>query len=107
MVTKDAITQEMIDDWKKEHGEVYRKIIGGKAYVYRPLRRSEYKDVMTAEYEDDSMKIFERQDDIVRTVVLYPENIDEIIENYGGVASTLADIILEKSGFGEGEDEQL
>ena len=107
MKKKDTITQEMIDNWKKEYGHIFKTSLSSESYIFRPLKRSEYVDVMTTQYDDDKVKIFKRQDEIVKKAVLWPENIDEIVETIGGVATTLADSILEKSGFDISQTEEL
>ena len=107
MKNNEAITQEMIDDWKKQFGELSKTTIGDQVYIWHGLSRNDYKNVMTTEYEDDNSKVFNRQDDIVCNCVIYPENIEEIIEKKGGVATTLADEILEDAGFGATKTEKL
>lgn len=107
MKTNNAITQEMIDDWKKEYGSVYRSKIGKQVFIWRMLNRNDYVSIMTAEYDNPDTKIFDRQDEIVRTVVLWPNNISALIADQGGIATTLADEVLTRAGFEMSETEEL
>lgn len=107
MKNNDAITQDMIDNWKKEYGDLFKTTIGEQAFIWHGLTRNDYKEVMNTEYEESDNKIFDRQDDIVRNCVIYPEDIEDIIERKGGIATTIADEILKEAGFGVTETEQL
>lgn len=107
MKTNNAVTQEMIDNWKKKYKHIWKTTIGNESFIFRALRRSEYVEVMTTKYDDEAVKIFERQDEIVRKAVLYPENIAEVVDEVGGISSTIADAILEKSGFDMSHTEEL
>jgi hypothetical protein len=51
--------------------------------------------------EDDQItgKIYERQEKITATVILYPENIGELIADNAGLATTISDEVILKSGF--------
>lgn len=107
MNTKNAVNQEQLNDWKKEHGHIYKTTVGDDTIIWRKLRRKEYVETMIAETESPDTKIFDRQDSIVKMCTLYPENIEELIENEAGLAGAVADEILMKSGFDISETEEL
>ena len=97
------VNQEQIKEWKTQHGSIYKTSIGDSdlTFIWRKLKRQEYLDLMK-EGEDvleDNDKLFIRQDKMVEAVVLYPENIKEVIQQNAGVSTTLSDEILAKSGF--------
>lgn len=86
---------------KKEYGEVYITTIGEIDVVWRKLKRSEYKEAMTTVFdEDEDIQFYEKQDFIAKKVILYPEDVDKLIENYAGVSDVIATQTLIKTGFG-------
>lgn len=50
--------------------------------------------------ENKELEFLERQDFIAKKVILYPENIDELIEDYAGVSEIIATETMLKTGFG-------
>lgn len=86
---------------KKEHGEVYITTVGEIDIVWRKLKRSEYKEAMTTEFSDNpDVQYYEKQDFIAKKVILFPEDVEKLIENYAGVADVVATETLIKTGFG-------
>lgn len=98
-----------IEAWKAEFGKVYKTTIEGEEYIWRKLKRKEYVDIMSGstENEDIDKVIYERQEKIVKMTVLYPSTIEEDLEKSAGLAITLSDEIIAKSGFGEPETKEL
>jgi hypothetical protein len=107
-IDKDAVSQAQIDEWKAEYGHVYKTASGNDPIIYRSVRRSEYTKLMldtdiTDEEEEIVEKRIERTDNrrlgICRIAVLYPENIEDMLENQAGLANILAEEIMAHSGF--------
>lgn len=107
-IDKEAVSQAQIDEWKAEYGHVYKTACGNDAIIYRPIRRSEYTQLMletdiSEEDEEVVEKRIERTDNrrlgICRASVLYPENIEEMMEAQAGLANLLAEEIMAHSGF--------
>jgi hypothetical protein len=96
-----AVSQEQIDAWKREYGKVFRSVIGKDVVIWRRLKRSEYITAMTAEdlSEDPEVRIYQRQESVLKAVCLYPSNIDELIESEGCLATNLGGEIMDCSGF--------
>lgn len=103
------LTEEQIASWKDEFKHVYQTGNGDTVIIYRPIRRSEYSKIMLdteipREDEQDDTKrakrLMDRQTEICRTAVLYPENIDEELEAAAGLADNLSEEIMSHSGFG-------
>lgn len=107
MKKENVINQEQLAEWKKEFGHIYKTTIGEETVIWRKLRRKEYVEAMTQDIDNPATKIFARQDYIVKTVTLFPANIEEIIEESGGFSGSIADEILLKSGFDVSETEEL
>ena len=86
---------------KEEHGEVFLTEIAGIEIIWRKLKRSEYKEIMSKKYDDnDDIQYFERQDAMAKKVILYPENVDRLLEDYAGVSDIIATETMIKTGFG-------
>ena len=88
-----------IDIWKKQFGveKIFHTQILEKHFVFRTLNRFEYKQIVGIENID----ALYREEVICRTCVLYPYNYDfkQMAQEDSGYPSTLAQIIMENSGF--------
>ena len=108
----EQLKQEVIDEWKKEHGKVYKTVISGKTYVYYGLKRNEFKELQKAISPDmnvaehmspvDASKL---EDAIVGKCVLYPA-IDNVDKLDAGAPAILSTLIANISGFNLDEEPQ-
>lgn len=99
-----------IQAWKMEHGKVFKTVIDGEDYIWRKLKRKEYVALMATKAdadEDLDARIYERQEEISKLVVLFPENISELVDQNAGLATTIADEVIARSGFGITETQEL
>lgn len=104
----NTVTQKQIADWKKEYGHVYRTRLGATDVFWHKLRRKEYVDIMTADYtEEGQARIFARQDRIVKAATLWPEDVEKYIDGLAGFSTSIADEIMDRSGFNVAETEEL
>lgn len=103
------ITDQMIAQWKKDHGRIYKSIIDGDVYIWRKLKRREYVELMADRAEDDQVnsKLYERQEKIMKAVVLFPADIDDQVDSNAGLATTIADEVILRSGFDLASTEEL
>ena len=102
-VKQEKTIEQIAEDIKKEHGlkEVFITDIADQKVIWRKLKRSEYKEVMTREYdENEDLAYFEKQDFVASKVILYPENIEELLEDFAGIADIIATETMVKTGFG-------
>lgn len=87
-----------IQVWKKEYPDykIYVTQIEDDFFVFRTLNRYEYKQIIAIDLDQ-----LQREEMICETCVLYPEKYTwrEMYLQKAGVPSTLATIIMEKSGF--------
>lgn len=91
----------LADQLKEEHGEVFVTNIAGIQIIWRKLKRSEYKEIMSTKFDDnEDIQYFERQDAMAKRVILYPENVDRLLEDYAGVSDIIATETMIKTGFG-------
>ena len=112
--TKEITMEERIVEWKKQYKNIYKNTIDGIDIYWRAVKRSEYKDLLNANEDIDTttaegreLKILAKQESMVKTVVLFPDNIEELIEEKAGIATVLSDEILDKSGFYLSETESV
>jgi hypothetical protein len=95
--------EEKIAEWKKEYGKIYESIIAGKSYIYRRITRKEYGQVMAiTDGETMEDRIDNRQVAMTKAMVLNvsTEDLEKDFEELQGLAETISDLVLEKSGFG-------
>lgn len=101
IIRKEKTVEIIAEELKKEHKEVYITDIAGLQIVWRKLKRSEYKELMTTKFDDnEELEFLEKQDFVAKKVILYPENVEELLEEYAGVADLIATETMIKTGFG-------
>ena len=98
MTEAKEITQEMIDKWKEQYGDIYSAVLADeKQYIYRPMKRIEYKSVVSN--QEASKSFMEEQ--IVLKCLIYPQfNATDLGAEKAGTVSTLTDLIMAASNFG-------
>lgn len=101
IIEKEKTVEAIAEDLKKIHKEVYITDIAGLQIIWRKLKRSEYKELMTTEFsENEELQFLERQEFIAKKVILYPYNVEELVEEYAGVAEIIATETMLRTGFG-------
>ena len=82
----------LIEEAFQKHDAVFFSEIEGELFVYRPLGRKEYKDILTNQNLDD----YSKQDAICKTVLIFPIDFD--FDNcLAGIPGRLCNEIIEKS----------
>ena len=101
IIEKEKTVEAIAEDLKKIHKEVYITDIAGLQIIWRKLKRSEYKELMTTKFDDnEELEFLEKQDFVAKKVILYPENVEQLLEEYAGVADLIATETMIKTGFG-------
>jgi len=96
-----GINKELIEEWKVKHGEVFLITLGEEQYVYRPMKRFEYKTIMT---NAESNRAF-NEEKIVQMCVVYPAiDVAKMPTLKAGTISTLVELIMAASNFGIAEE---
>lgn len=89
----------MVDVWKKQFTKekIFHTQILDKHFIFRTLNRYEYKQIVAI----DNVDALYREEIICKTCVLWPFNYDfkKMAAEDSGYPSTLAQIIMENSGF--------
>ena len=104
----DTSMEMSLDDnlimWKKEYGSIFKTVIEDDIYVWRKLKRTEYKEItkmVSEEYKEDTQaQNWLRQEEITKTVLLYPFDAEEAIEEAAGISVVISQDCLVRSGFG-------
>lgn len=86
-----------IEEWKSLHGEVFLTEFDEEVFLWRTLKRKEYKEIMKINGADQYYK----EERIVDRVALYPENYNFMAMTNGkaGIPTLLSELVMEKSGF--------
>lgn len=107
------VTEDDINKWRAEYGDIYRSRIADMTFFWHKVRRADYVRIMSDEdlnqIENLDLKIYYRQDIIIKSSCLYPsqEELDKILEENAGISTTLADEIMVRSGFGRAQSEKV
>lgn len=86
--------EQQLEQWRKEYFSIYMTEVSDIHFVWRGLSRTEFRVAMDM-YEDD----YDRAEYVCSLCVLEPIIEDYSAEIYGGIPETLAELILEESGF--------
>lgn len=100
MDTEEIAVQKIIDKFKKQYKRIYETDVAGERIIWRPIKRSEYREIMA--YEDkelsDREMVYVREEMMAKKVILYPKT-EDIVEEFAGVAEVIADECMYYSGF--------
>lgn len=100
MDTEEIAVQKIIDKFKKQYKRIYETDVAGERIIWRPIKRSEYREIMA--YEDKELSdreiVYVREEMMAKKVILYPKT-EDIIEEFAGVAEVIADECMYYSGF--------
>lgn len=106
-----VLNDQQIQEWKRKWGKIYKTTIDGEVYIWRKLKRKEYVQIMSdADIDNEETvgnRIYHRQEQIAKAVVLYPVDIEKRIEENAGLATSLSDEVVLRSGFDVAETEEL
>lgn len=109
----NLISQQQIDAWRLQYGELYRTYLNNQSFIWHKIRRKDYIALMTDEemsnVENGELRIFLRQEKIIKLCVLYPDSVtlENLVENNAGIAGNIADEIMMASGFRPVSTEQI
>lgn len=107
------VTQQQLDAWKLQYGDLYRTHLNNNSFIWHKVRRKDYIALMTdpeiSAIENQELRIFFRQEKIMKQCVLYPdmETLENLIENNAGIAGNISDEIMMVSGFRPVSTEQI
>lgn len=98
--------EQKVQKWKEEYGKIYLSVFDEVELIWHKLNRKTYSEIMDSisEAQDklsEDMVIEQRQLLVIQRCTIYPEKevIDEILEEYPGILTSLSTEILKRSGF--------
>ena len=97
---EDVAYMKVCNELKRQHKRIYETEIAGEKILWRPLKRSEYKEVVNMDFPEgytEAERAFDRETYIAKTVILYPG--PEIVEDIAWVAEIITELCMDKSGF--------
>lgn len=96
-------TQEQVNEWKAKYGDVYVATLGDEKYVYRSLKRIEYKQILQVGQTPENRTFAEEK--VAEKCVIWP-TLDPAKFSMlkAGTISTLVDLIMAASNFGITEE---
>lgn len=89
----EEITLHDLIEWKQQFGEIYQMDILDQIYIFRPLGREEYKEIILL-----GLDVGEFQEIICAQAVIYPQGYD-FSNGIAGIAEILSDGILDAAGL--------
>lgn len=98
LIFQNGPSVAQVEEWKSRfNDEVYLTEFEEEIFLWRPITRKEYKQVMKINNADS----FYKEERICEAVVLFPENYNFMVMTQGkaGIPTLLAELVMEKSGF--------
>ncbi len=92
---------KQIAEWKQIYEELYHVSILEKDFVFRPIGREEYKEVILMDLD-----LGKFQEHICQRTMIYPDDYD-FSNGIAGVAVVLSDAILDASGLHLNQAEEI
>lgn len=98
--------EKQIQDWKSAHGKIYLSVFDEVELIWHKLNRKVYNEIMNAINDNDEgmteeMLIERRQLLVIQRCTVHPalSELNEIIDEYPGILTSLSAEILKRSGF--------
>ena len=95
--------EEKIERWHALYDKIYLSVYDEHEFVWRKIKRREYTEIMNNTPEENIDDVVEfRQYLTLKTCVLSPDveaHLDDLLEEYPGLLTSLSSEILKKSGF--------
>lgn len=93
---------QMVQKLKKQYGAIYQIEIADQRFIFKPLSRKEYKEVMSLKTdEDDDSILMKRENLVAKYSIVYPsaKEAEVLLERYAGIAEVICDECMKVSGF--------
>ena len=93
---------QMVQKLKKQYGAIYQIEIADQRFIFKPLSRKEYKEVMSLKTdEDDDSILMKRENLVAKYSIIYPsaKETEVLLERYAGIAEVICDECMKVSGF--------
>ena len=100
--TSSIECDQMVQKLKKQYGAIYQIEIADQRFIFKPLSRKEYKEVMSLKTdEDDDSILMKRENLVAKYSIVYPsaKETEVLLERYAGIAEVICDECMKVSGF--------
>lgn len=88
-------------NWKEQFGEIYQIEVRDRHFIFRPIGREEYKQIILMDLE-----LGEFQEMICFQSIIYPDDYD-YSTGIAGIAEVMSDVVLDASGLHMGQAKEL
>jgi len=96
-------TQEKINEWKVKFGDIFVTSLGNDKYIYRPLKRFEYKQILQTAQNPENKAFAEEK--VAEKCIIWPKlDAAKFSMLKAGTISTLVDLVMVASDFGVSEE---
>jgi len=103
LVREGGVTQEQIDEWKVQYGQVAAFPMGDVIYFVRPLSRKEWRDFQQkrVEAQGNLMVDMDIEEEIAVRACLHPKqnSLATKTSGYAGLPTTISEAVSNLSGF--------
>lgn len=93
-IYRNGLTEEIVEDLKKEYGDIYATEYDDVVFVWRPINRKEYREIVV----DAGNGPLDREEAICQLCVLWPKGYN-FSDGKAGYAALLSQNIMDESGF--------
>lgn len=96
--------EKKIQELKNKYGAIYQMEIADQLFLFKPISRKEYKEIINKNYDLDINTrelTMIRETEMAKKVIVYPEKkvSDAMIEQFAGIAEVITEECLRISGF--------
>lgn len=96
ITAEQAEFEALVAEWKSAYPEVFSTTIEDTLYVWRPLTRDEYRQMIRSGFTEENAQ----HDLIASKCILWPRGYDDLLSNEpAGYVNMLAKGIMNSSGF--------
>ena len=99
----NGVTKEQVSEWKEKYGDIYVATFNEEEYIYRPLKRFEYKQILSINQTQDARTFAEEK--VAEKCIIWPKIESAKLSTLkAGTISTIVDLIMAASNFGITEE---
>lgn len=99
-----GVAEEQVNQWKQMWGRVEVAKVGKRHYIYRPLKRVEWREIVDRASQSEGDTLTSQEHTCSRCVV-WPQDFGSTMpQQDAGIVATLGDAIMRLSGFGVEEE---
>ena len=95
---------EEVKRLKNKYMSIYQMDIADQRFIFKPLSRKEYKEIMNTTFDDtisNDDTILSRETMMAKSVIVYPDKktVEDMLERFAGIAEVITEECMKISGF--------